>query len=95
MFSTTDLNPLSKVTSITQLFSVTGLDGSFAALLTFSIGRDVLDHLPNFQFFNVSQLGMLGGGVDDARERKHPGYIWPHPWYRQGFSVWFFFVHWF
>lgn len=59
MFSTTDLNSLHKVTSITRLFSVTGLDGTFAALLTFSIGRDVLDHLPNFQFSNVSQLGML------------------------------------
>lgn len=29
-------------------------------------------------------------GADEARESNtHPGYIWPHPWNRQGFSVFF------
>lgn len=88
MFSTTDLNSISNVTSITQLFSVIGLDRSFAALLTFSIGRDVLDIYQTFSF------PMYHNWVDEARERKHIqgtfGFILGTG---KGFQV--FFVHWF
>lgn len=62
MFSTTDLNPLSKATSITQLFSVTGLDGSFAALLNLFHRKGCFRPSTKLSVFQCITTGNVGWG---------------------------------
>lgn len=93
MFSTTDLNSLSKVTSITLLFSVTGLDGSSAALLTFSIGMDVRPST-KLSVFQCITTGNVGGGLM-KREKGSISRVHLASSLVQARVFSCFFVHWF